>query len=118
METAPKKELQQREFQCNGSRKRLCLELNTGRLYFDGKQSAERERERERERENFKASQCVEKASLVEIFQLHHSCQPSRILRETRAFSMILPPKSAQGKSSRISHACRKISQNQENIAE
>ena len=30
---------------------------------------------------------------------------------------MILTPKSAQGKSSRISHACRRISQNQENIA-
>ena len=34
------------------------------------------------------------------------------------AFRMILPPKSAQGKSSRISHECRRISQNQENIAE
>ena len=47
----------------------------------------------------------------------YHSCQPSRILRETRAFRIILPPKSAQGKSSSISHACRRISQNQENIA-
>ena len=46
---------------------------------------------------------------------LAHSCQPS--LRVTHAFRMILPPKSAQGKSSRISHACRRISQNQENIA-
>ena len=43
-----------------------------------------------------------------------HSCQPSRILRETHAFRMILPPRSALGKSSLISHACRRISQNQE----